>query len=180
MNYAGKGGGQGGYTLLYPKAEQPCNPRASRQPWQKRPTPAHIECWNCGGNHFARDCKEQPNIKDPKLQQKVNAVSDSLQANGSLTSEEIEEQFETIESAEQWVKHIRSETVNMVQAESSRQAAEDLLQVQQMAAVSAQQEEAQINAVNGALAEAAAEELARISRLVGQQSLGRQRLARPL
>ena len=169
MNYAGKGGGQGGY----PRAEQPWNPRASRQPWQKRPTPAHIECWNCGGNHFARDCKEEPDTKDPKLQLKVNAVSDSLQANGSLTSEEIVEQFESIESAEQWVKHIRSETVNMVQAESSRQAAEDLLQVQQMAAVSAQQEEAQINAVNGELAEAAAEELSS-NQQVGQATIAGQ------
>ena len=134
-NYSGKGGGQRGY----PRAEQPWNPRASRQPWQKRPTPAHIDCWNCGGNHFARDCKEEPDTKDPKLQHKVNAVSDSLHgsANGSLTSEEIIEQFESIESAEQWVKHIRSETVNMVQAERCRQAAEDLLQVQQLAAVSA-------------------------------------------
>ena len=141
----GQGGGQGG--------AQRWNPRGNTRPWQQqqqKPVPAHIACFNCGGNHFARDCTAQPNEQDSSLQRRVNAIADSLHGDGPIAAEEIETQFESRECAQQWIAHVREKTAQMVQFAEASRTGDTLLQVQDMP----QEQQPggyyeQVNAVNG-------------------------------
>ena len=81
-----------------------------------RPVPAHIECWNCGEHHFAHECTKEPDARSPVVQQKVNAVDSSLQGQGIVSTQEITEQFETMEAAASWIAHVRKNTEEMVRA----------------------------------------------------------------
>ena len=99
-------GGQGGQS-------------GTQQPWMTKPrqAPAHIECWNCGKNHFAFQCTAPPDVRDPNVQAKVNAIDSSLRGDGPHATQDIIQQFESVDSATQWVNHVRSSTEEMVRTD---------------------------------------------------------------
>ena len=109
-NSKGYKGGKGNYSK-------------GKQPWNsQRQAPPHIECWNCGKNHFAFQCKEPPDTRDPRLQQRVNAVDSTLNSNlssalnnsGECKHEDIVQQFESTEQATTWINAVRQATVDQL------------------------------------------------------------------
>ena len=128
-NNTGKGGGgwnqnQAQATMMYGKGGGQYNKgkggyKGKSNSWNsaERQAPAHIECWNCGKNHFAFQCKEPPNTRDPALQKRVNNVSSSLNSDyecGECTKPQLEAQFESVEQAAVWVNAVRTATVDQL------------------------------------------------------------------
>ena len=88
-----------------------------------------IDCWNCGGNHFARDCRQQTDASNAQVRRGANAVSMSLAGGGSVTSDELEEQFGSVDEARSWVAAVYDATENWMAAVQWNQGAEGSTQL---------------------------------------------------
>ena len=120
------------------------------QPWMSKPrqTPAHIECWNCGKNHFAYQCTEPPNARDPEVQKTVNAIDDSLRGTGQYSTQDITEQFETLESATSYIAHVRKATEEMVRVDHSECDVTNAWPAPQVQIAAVQQQQSQYSNIN--------------------------------
>ena len=77
-----------------------------------------MDCWNCGEDHFARNCPHQTDASNSQLRRGANAVSMSLAGGGTgdVTTEQLEEQFGSVEEAKSWVAAVYVTTENWMAA----------------------------------------------------------------
>ena len=83
-----------------------------------------MECWNCGEDHFARNCPHQTNATNSQVRRGANAMSMSLAGGGDVTTEQLEEQFGSVEEARSWVAAVYDATENWMAAVQWNQSAE--------------------------------------------------------
>ena len=87
------------------------------------------DCWNYGGNHFARDCRQQTDASNAQVRRGANAVSMSLAGGGSVTTDELEEQFGSVDEARSWVAAVYDATENWMAAVQWNQGVEGSTQL---------------------------------------------------
>ena len=107
-----------------------------------------IECWNCGKNHFAYQCTEPPNVRDPEVQKSVNAIDDPLRGTGQYSTQDITEQFETLESATSYIAHVRKATEEMVRVDHSECDVTNAWPAPQVQIAAVQQQQSQYSNIN--------------------------------
>ena len=81
-----------------------------------------IECWNCGGPHMARNCPnglQNPDASRAEVRRGANAVNLALTGAGELSSDELVEDFGSLEVARQWVAAVYDATEVWVAALSA-------------------------------------------------------------
>ena len=88
--------------------------------------------WTVGtvvSDHFARDCQHQTDASNSQVRRGANAVSMSLAGGGDVTTEQLEEQFGSVEEARSWVAAVYDATENWMAAVQWNQGAEGSTQL---------------------------------------------------
>ena len=77
-----------------------------------------LRCWNCGasGNHYDRDCQQQTDASNPQVRRGASAVNMSLSGGGDVTTDQLGEQFGSVEEARSWVVAVYDATENWMAA----------------------------------------------------------------
>ena len=71
-----------------------------------------MDCWNCGEDHFARNCPHQTDASNSQVRRGAYTVSMSLAGGGDATTEQLEEKSGSVEEARSWVVAVYDATEN--------------------------------------------------------------------
>ena len=69
-----------------------------------------VECWNCGEDHYARNCPHQTDASNSQVHRGANAMNMALAGGGDVTTDQLEEQFGSVEEARSWVAAVYDAT----------------------------------------------------------------------
>ena len=90
-----------------------------------------MDCWNCGEDHYARNCPHQMDASNAQVRRGANAVSMSLVGGGDVTAEQLEdpEQLGSVDEARSWVAAVYDATECWMAAVQWNQGAEGSTQL---------------------------------------------------